>query len=963
MSLTETTDGAESVAIIGMAGRFPGARDVPTFWRNLCAGVESIARFTEEELLRAGADPAEIREPNYVAARAVLDEPEWFDADFFGFTPRDAEITDPQHRVFLECAWEALEDAGYDPLSGLGNTGIFAGCSLNTYVLRQVFGQAEVKGRFLQGFQADGYNLLVGNDKDYLATRVAYKLNLRGPAMTIQTGCSTSLVAICQACSSLLTFQSDLALAGAASISFPQERGYLYQEGAIPSADGHCRAFDADAQGTVFGAGVGVVVLKRYSDALAAGDSIYARILGQALNNDGAGKLSYLAPSVDGQAEVISLAHAVAGITADTIGYVEAHGTGTPLGDPIEIAGLTQAFRATTDRRGYCRIGSLKTNVGHLESAAGVAGLIKVALALRHGRLPASLHYQQPNPKIDFNATPFLVNSELTAWPPSLEPRRAGLSSFGVGGTNAHVVVEEAIQTGGSTSARPAHLLVVCAKSGPALDAAVRSLSARLESEEAVNLADVSYTLQMGRHAFAHRYACVATNARQGIERLAPASTARATGMAPTAAPEVVFLFPGQGSQHVQMGQELYAIEPVFRRELDQCAALLHPRLNLDLRTVLYPEDGDIEACRTRLNQTGLTQPALFSVEYALARLWMSWGVEPAALVGHSIGEYVAAVLAGVMTLEEGIDLTVTRGQLMQALPSGSMLSVRLPEEELLTLVTAPLGLAAINSPRHCVVSGPSEAINALRQELEGRKVGCRVLRTSHAFHSPMMKPMLKDFATAVERCRLRDAERPILSTMTGNWLGVKTMADSRYWIEQIRSAVRFSDAAARLGEQPNRIVLEVGPGQVLSTLVQQQPRRVKQVIPSWPPVDQQGDYEATLAALGRLWVAGVSPDWQQVHAGESRRRVHLPTYPFQRRRFWLDLRPKSDQARSVKDEKGSAPCSDAGSSEPATTSAPAPPTGTGTALLEQTIVTQLRLMSEQLTALRRDQDLDKSKS
>ncbi|MCL4180304.1 MAG: type I polyketide synthase [Verrucomicrobia bacterium] len=943
----------ESIAIIGLSGRFPGAPDVAAFWRNLCSGVESITRFTEAELLRAGADPREIRDPSYVPARAVIEAPDQFDGDFFGFTPRDAELIDPQHRLFLECAWEALEDAGYDPIGGLGNAGVFAGCSLNTYLLGHVFGRDEVKARFLQVFQADGYNLLVGNDKDYLATRVAYKLNLRGPALTIQTGCSTSLVAICQACTSLLTYQCDLALAGGASISFPQERGHLYQEGAIPSADGHCRAFDAEAQGTVFGAGVGVVALKRYSEAVAAGDPIYARIIGQALNNDGSSKVSYLAPSVDGQAEVISLAHAIAGITADTIGYIEAHGTGTPLGDPIEIAGLTQAFRATTGRCGYCRIGSLKTNVGHLEAAAGVAGLIKVALMLKHGLMPPSLHYQKPNPKIDFAASPFEVNTRLTNWPRGAEPRRAGLSSFGVGGTNAHVVLEDAPERDGLASTRPAQLMVLSAKTEPALEEAAARLLAYLKSEAGVELADVAYTLQTGRHAFAHRCAWIVNGARPGANDASLGAGGIVKGTAGASASGVVFLFPGQGSQHVRMAAELYELEPVFRREFEQCAELFRPLLGLDLRRVIYPADAELEESRGQLAQTCLTQTALFSVEYALARLWMSWGVQPSALVGHSIGEYVAAVLAGVMSLQDGIRLVAARGRLMQALPGGGMLSVRLPEAELRPMVTAPLGIAAINSPRQGVVSGPTAELESFRQQLEERGIGSRRLRTSHAFHSPMMEPMLAEFEAELSRCRLGRMELPILSTLTGDWLAQEGMSNQRYWLDQIKSAVRFSDAAARLVQDENRILLEVGPGQTLSTLVQQQPQRAKQMIPSLPPVEKPDEYRAMLRALGRLWANGVPVDWTSFHAGETRRRVcGLPTYPFQRRRYWLEAAPR------LAERKGSplveAPQFDTIKDGPATATgtAGADPLAGGSECLEQAILEQLRSMSQQLAVL-----------
>ncbi len=883
----------EGIAIIGMAGRFPGAASVSELWRNLCDGCESIRTFTDDELIANGVNQELLKDPTYVRARAVLDDVDLFDAAFFGFTPRDAELTDPQHRLFLEACWQALEDGAVDPATARGNIGVFAGCSMNTYLLANVLASRKSVESFTRGFQVDGYNILVGNDKDYLATRVAYKLNLRGPAITIQTACSTSLVAICQAVAALNSFQCDMALAGGVSISFPQVRGYLYEEGAIASADGHCRAFDAAAQGTVFGSGCGVVLLKRLADAVADGDPIYAVIKGAAVNNDGGGKVSYMAPSPEGQADVIALAHALAGVTADEISYVEAHGTGTPLGDPIEIAGLTQAFQATTDKKQFCWLGAAKTNFGHLESAAGVTGLIKTALALHHRELPATLHFKNPNPQIDFANSPFKVVASRTSWEGVPLPRRAGVSSFGVGGTNAHVVLEEAPERAPAGPSRPVQLLVLSTRSPKSLDASAENLACWLErgpTPEA--FADASFTLATGRRVFDHRRVVIASDAAGAATLLRNPDPKRVFNQERRSPqPRVAFLFPGQGSQYVNMGRELYVSEPVFRECIDDCCRMLEPHLDLDLRTLLHPA-ADLEASASeQLNLTSFTQPALFVIEYALAKLWMAWGIQPSALVGHSIGEFVAAVLAGVMTLNDGLRLVAARARLMQAQPSGAMLSVRLPEADLRSLLDDSLAVAVINSPKNCVASGTHEAIAALQEKLQAAGVASKPLHTSHAFHSPMMQPVLEAFESEVRSIRLAPAAIRAVSTMTGGWIEAKDWADPAYWTAQLRHSVRFADAVEVLALEPDMILLEVGPGQVLSTLAQQHPSRSKDqpVVPSMPPVQKPGETEAMLRALGRLWLAGVAPDWAGFYSNERRNRLALPGYAFEHRRFWVD--------------------------------------------------------------------------
>jgi acyl transferase domain-containing protein/acyl carrier protein len=887
----------EPIAIIGMAGRFPGAPDLHDFWRNLKNGVESIARFSEDELRRSGVDPSVLRDPSYVPARGMVSDAEFFDAAFFGINPREAEVLDPQHRFFLESAWEAFEDAGYDPDRQPRPTGVFAGTTMSTYLLSNLLANPELLRT------VGAYQTMLGNDKDYLATRVSYKLNLHGPSMVIQTACSTSLVAVHLACDALLTGQCDMALAGGVSISFPQRAGYLYQPGMILSPDGHCRAFDAHAAGTVGGEGVGVVVLKRLADALTDGDHVRAVIRGSAINNDGSLKVGYTAPSVDGQAEVIARAQSLGGVNADTISYIEAHGTGTELGDPIEIAALTKAFRATTDRTGFCAIGSVKTNIGHLDAAAGVAGLIKAVLALEHETIPPSLHFERPNPQIDFEQSPFCVNSAVREWPRNAAPRRAGVSSFGIGGTNAHVVLEEAPARNGKHAGPDGgpelQLLPLSARTVVALDSARERLAHCLRGDPALPLADVAFTLQRGRKEFPYRLALVARDAGDAAAALANGRGTRII-TSPQAAGEhsVAFLFPGQGAQYATMGRGLYDREPLFRAEVDTCAELITTPLGIDLRTLLYPPEANMATADERLRQTRIAQPALFVTEYALAKLWLSAGMRPDAMLGHSIGEYVAACLAGVFSLEDALALVVERGRLMD-IPGGAMLAVPLAPARLEPLLDGDLTIAAANAPQLCVASGPEAEVARLEQRLARAGTPGRRLYTAHAFHSAMMEPALEPFARAVARVRLSPPRIPFLSNVSGTWIADAEATDPSYWVRHIRSTVRFSDGLRRLLDEPTRVLLEVGPGNTLSTLARQHQATQRIVVSSLRhPRETTDDRETFLGALGRLWVAGVPVAWDAAGGPEAGRRVSLPTYPFERQRFWVEPQP----ARQVSD-------------------------------------------------------------
>ncbi|MGI8568337.1 MAG: amino acid adenylation domain-containing protein [Methylocella sp.] len=882
-------DTLPAIAVIGMAGRFPGAPALDAFWDNLLRGVESITHFPPEEL----EDPygrSVQNQPGYVRARSILDGVELFDAGFFNFLPREAELTDPQQRVFLEIAWEALESAGYDPAAFPGEIAVYAGSSFNTYLLYNVLKDRQRLENMTGNYQVGEFPTLVGNGADFIATRTAYKLDLRGPAFTVQSACSTSLLAVAEACQCLLDYRADMALAGGVSITFPQKRGYLYQEGGMVSPDGHCRTFDAEAAGTVFGSGAGVVLLKRLDAALADGDPIRAVIRGSAVNNDGARKVGYTAPSSDGQAKVVALAHAVADITADSISYVECHGTATPLGDPIEIAGLAKAFGATTNRKGFCAIGTVKTNIGHLDIASGAAGLIKTILALEHESLPATLHFKTPNPKLGLEESPFFVNAELRPWPRGAKPRIAGVNAAGVGGTNVHMIVEEApaIPAAAATAsdAEAAQLFVLSARDDNALAEARGRLAAHVETHAEQRIGDIAFTLQNGRRGFAKRFAAVVKDRRGLIEKLGGPGKAETAAASP---PKLAFLFPGQGAQYPGMGEGLYRRYPVVARAIDQCASILEPLLGLDLRKVLF---GDDREAGPRLQATALAQPALFSVSFSVAALWRSLGFEPAAMLGHSIGEFVAATLAGVMRLEDALTVVAARGAKMQELPEGAMLAVMLAEPELKACLPGDLSIAAVNANAVCVVAGPYPAIDAFEAKLTARGAAWRRLRTSHAFHSAMVDPVIEPLAEILAKIPLSPPSIPYVSTMSGTWITADQATDPLYWARHCRETVRYAAAFACLAEPLSPILIEVGPGRTLTSLARQNDasRGALLIAASLPDAAEERDADAVfLDTLGCLWATGAVPDWRALYEGAPQRRVILPTYPFQRKRYFID--------------------------------------------------------------------------
>ncbi len=877
------------VAVIGMALRVPGASDLETFWRNLCQGVESVTSFSDEELRAAGVSEDLLSHPDYVKSGAVLDDLPAFDAELFGFSPKEAAIMDPQHRHFLENAWEALEDAGHTPEGFDGSIGVFAGCGMGGYMMFNLLTNPEL-------VDSVGMFLLrhTGNDKDFLTTRLSYCLNLTGPSVNIQTACSTSLVAVHAACQSLLNGECDLALAGGVTIEIPHNQGYLYKEGEILSPDGHCRPFDHRARGTIFGSGVGVVVLRPLEEALEQGDHIYAVIRASAVNNDGAAKIGYLAPSVDGQEAAVLETLEIADVAASTIDYVECHGTGTPMGDPIEIAALTRAFRQTSEATGYCAIGSVKSNIGHLDTAAGIVSLIKTALAIHHGKIPPSLHFEAPNPELRLQESPFYVNDRTREWPQNPHPRRACVNSLGVGGTNAHLLLEEPPSSDPDDPAEDdIQLLTFSANNRQSLEDYLGRFARHLRENPPPSLADAAYTLHFGRRAFPWR--CVlahgnAVEAAQILESHDPRFLH--THMALQGDVSVSFMFGGGGSQYPRMGMDLYREERLFREHMDRGLAWLEQRQGLDLRPLIFAEDRSSEEAEAQLWRPSLQLPALFLIQYALARLWMSKGVQPKALIGHSMGENTAACIAGVLSFEECLGLVALRGRLFETLPNGGMISVPLPKTELEPFMAEGLDLAVINGPELHVLSGPEPSLTRVLDRLCAQGVEARRIPIEVAAHSRALDAILEEFGAYLETCKLREPRIPFISNLTGDWIDPAQAATAGYWVAHLRQTVLFGQGMTTLLEQSGRIFLEIGPGKTLCSLTRQNPSSKPETvaIPSMRHRDEDTpDNIFFLTAMGRLWATGALPELERLWRGQRRNRAPLPTYAFRKRPYWIE--------------------------------------------------------------------------
>ncbi|PKM08449.1 MAG: polyketide synthase [Gammaproteobacteria bacterium HGW-Gammaproteobacteria-4] len=950
----------DGIAIVGMSGRFPGAPDVPRFWANIRNGVESVSHFSVDDL-EIGAQSIAENASGLVCAKGLLDDIDLFDARFFGYLPREAEMMDPQHRVFLEICSEALEHAGYDASRYPGAIGVFGGCYMDTYLMWNLCSDPAFLAELVSSIQVGSLQTELGNDKDYLATRVAFKLGLRGPAMTLQTACSTSLVAIVNACQSIASYQCDMALAGGVTIVLPQKKGYQYKEGGMLSHDGRCRTFDENSAGTVFSNGAAVVLLKRVEDAVAAGDTIYGVIRGYAINNDGGKKVSYTAPSVEGQTEVISLALAMADIDARTIGYVEAHGTATPIGDPIEVSSLTAAYRAYTADTGFCAIGSVKANLGHLDIASGAIGLIKTALCLHERVLPPQINFTRPNPRIDFANSPFYVNTRLHDWPAAQWPRRAGVSSFGVGGTNAHVIVEEAPTLASRQHDASPSLLILSARSESALAQQAERLGSALAQLPDDRLADAAYTLQVGRREFEHRRFIVAdTMASAAGKLLAPAQRAHSSTLR-TSMPRLIFMFPGQGAQYPGMAAGLYRAEPAFRDAIDRCCNALASDHDLarEMRSLLlWQPDTDAPGraqAEERLEQTRVAQPAMFAMEMALCALLANWSIRPSAVMGHSVGEYAAACAAGVFSIEDGIRLVAARARLMQAQPTGRMLAVRAALPTLAEHLPADVGVAAVNAPELVVLSGPTDSIETLSATLLGQGIHCSALRTSHAFHSSMMNPVCAPLADAVSSVARHAPSLEFISTARACRLDAQDVCDPAYWAAQLLEPVRFADSVVFAASDEHAVFVEVGPGQTLGTLARQSlPReRGQGVVSCLGPLQAAGsDRENLMQAVGRLWLAGITPDWEHIQ-GAPRARIALPTYPFERKRFWVQ--PAASAARATHIDTTAPPLHSPPSAAASATVAatPAPwAADAGTEAAQQVIERQLALIAAQIDLL-----------
>lgn len=884
-----TTD----IAIVGMAGRFPGAKDIDEFWQNLIDGKETITHFTAEELDYCHSDdPSTDPDALYIKSRGIVEDSDLFDAKHFGIAPKEAEELDPQHRLMLECAQTALEDAGIDPDRHDGRIGIFCGSSQNAYLLSNLCSEPGYGKKLAASYPTNHFNTILGNDKDFLPTRVAYKLNLNGPAVSVQCACSTSLVSVIEACDSLRSGHCDTALAGGVSLSFPQKRDYLYTPDGIASKDGHCRTFDADATGTVFGEGVGLVALRRLDDALADGDEIVAVIRGYAINNDGAGKTGFAAPSVNGQAQVVYEAQQAAGVSAEDIGYVEAHGTATPMGDPVEVAALSQAFAKTTDKKQFCSIGTGKTNVGHLDIAAGVTGLIKTALTVRHGQIPPLLHYTKSNPNIDFENSPFKPADTLTDWQPEGKaPRIAGVSAFGVGGTNAHMVVAQAADVAGPTFEKDtghAYLFPLSASSPEALGQSVENI-AKLAATD-ISVDSLSHTLQTGRRAYQYRTTIAAQNLAELAERT---KNFKGKGTQAKTIREVIFMFPGQGSQHPGMAEDLYEKEAVFKQALDQCAEIIKSEIDVDLLSLLFPPADLREEMAEQLRSTHLAQPAIFSIEYALAQQWQHWGITPACMIGHSIGEFAAACIAGILSLPDALKLICTRGRLIVELPKGAMLSVRATREQVTPYLNDEINLAATNGAKSCVIAAPFEPMAALEARLSDDGIEHKRLHTSHAFHSSMMEPVVGEFQQAVASVELKAPTIPIYSTVLADWMTPETATSPAYWAAHLRHPVQFFESISALWEKSDHALLEVGPGNTLATLAGQNPDRKKAqaCLATLPhPTSTESAQLHMRSTLGALWSHGLDLDWDLAEAKTAYpAKAKLPSYPFQRRSFYRE--------------------------------------------------------------------------
>ena len=897
-----------AVAIIGMACHLPGASNLSEYWSNLANSVESVQFYSDEELLAAGESAAKLAHPNYVRAQPFLKNYQRFDANFWGFNPQDAAVTDPAHRLFLDVAYQALEHAGHTGYDSEGRVGVFASAGENLYRLKNLQSNPQLideMGEFLVRH--------TGNCMNFLATRLSYELDLRGPSINVQTACSSSLVAVHMAVQSLLNGECDSAIVGGSTVVVPQKRGYIYRNGEILSPDGHCRPFDANSQGTVFGSGAGAMIVKRYEDAVADGDTIYGVVRGTAINNDGAQKIGYLAPGVDGQAAVLAEALSISGVDATDVTYIEAHGTGTPVGDPIEFEALNQVYRQASNKRAYCHVGSVKSNIGHLGEAAGIAGIIKVVLALQNKKIPPTINYQSPNKEIDLDNSPFLINNQLVDWQSS-ELRIAGITALGAGGTNAHVIISEAEAfADASVSQNNQQLLILSAKTETALNTASRNLATALRQQD-LNLADVAYTLQIGRRAYCYRRAIAVKDKAEAIFLLEGGDSQRiANAYSDNRTPSLVFMFPGGGAQYAGMGAELYISEAIYRQCFDACLNAIDDSLASEIRDLVFASDDALEKASVILERPSRALPALFATEYALAKQFIAWGAQPTAFVGHSMGEYTAACLAGVLKLDDAMRLVALRGELFEQIAingkTGGMLSIGLAEADARKLLPSGVDIAAVNAADLCVASGSVDAIEQLQKSLEDKSIDCTRIRIHVAAHSSMLDGILESFRDFCQTIQFSKPSIPLMSNYSGDWISDAQATDPNYWVSHLRHTVRFADNINNILVDDNCVLVEVGPGRTLTTLAQASDSKSQASINAMRhPKEAYSDVAYALKTLGNIWAAGVAINWSALWSvlwsGEQRRRIALPSYPFERKTYWVDTVANAAETLAVQDSR-----------------------------------------------------------
>lgn len=871
------------IAIVGMDCKVPGADNVIQYWDNLCNGVESLTLFTDEELLAAGVPNELLNHPEYIKHAFKINDIEQFDASFFGFTPREAALIDPQQRLLLESSWQLMESAGYNPDHYDGKIGVFVGTGTSKYLLKNIMSSIDLDTT------PEIRQIWMGNDVNFASTMISYKLNLKGPSVNVQTACSTSLSAVTLGVQSLLNYQCDMAIAGGCSVAVPQDTGYLYIQGDVLSQDGHCRPFDKDCSGTLAGSGVGLVLLKRLEDAVNDRDNIIAVIKGASFNNDGSAKVGYSAPSVEGERNAIKSAQILSEVEEETITYIEAHGTATPMGDPIEVQALTEAFAEATDQKNFCALGAVKANIGHLDAAAGTAGLIKTALMLRNKKLVPTINYKETNPNIDLKNSPFYVNTQFRDWNPDCKVRRAGVSSFGIGGTNVHVVLEEAIETRSIKSNEEYNVLLLSAKSKTAYEKVATELLDYIKNNEEIDYRNVLYTMNIGRKRLPYRGGLVCNSREDLMEKLN--SGLPGTWRSNDNDKEVVFLFPGQGAQYVNMTKQLYDTKPVFRREMDRCFDILKEQFGYDLKEIVFADVGSEE----RLKETQNTQVAMFAVEYCLAKQLMYWGITPKALLGHSIGEYVAACLADVFSLEDGLRLVLMRGRIIQSTPEGDMLYVNMNEQEAKKYLNDKVSLALINSENRVVLSGESEALKEVIEQVKGHSE-YRVLHTSHAFHSYMMQDAVEAMRDVLTTVQFHEPKIPIMSNVSGEWLKPDEATDVNYWIQHMLGTVRFKDASVNLAKNNYKYFIEVGPGRTLSVFMEDNLKAYTDCTLLQTVRDAQNtvnDNKFMAEFLKKSWISGLNIQLSKFYEEEILFRVPLPTYPFEKKRHWISAGKK----------------------------------------------------------------------